>query len=72
MEYPGGRRAPKVPYDGSQRETVDMGVNNFLIEIVFKTEAGQKSGVLVSKAGDAGYSRILFQIWAGRGVFTFK
>ena len=36
MEYPG---AAKVAYDGSKRETVDMGTNNFLIEAVFKTDA---------------------------------
>jgi hypothetical protein len=55
MEYPGGKNAPKVNYDGSKRETLDMGVNNFLIEVVFKTTAGHASGVLASKSAAAGY-----------------
>ncbi len=50
MEYPGSGA-----YDGSKRETLDMGLNNFLIEIVFKTDAGQTKGVLASKSDQAGY-----------------
>jgi len=42
-------------YDGSKRQTVDMGTNNFLLEIVFKTEPSATSGVLAGKAADAGY-----------------
>jgi hypothetical protein len=32
-----------------------MGVNNFLIEIFFKTDPGHKNGVLVSKSAQSGY-----------------
>ncbi|MGD0093654.1 MAG: LamG-like jellyroll fold domain-containing protein, partial [Planctomycetota bacterium] len=53
MEYPAGKA--KVAYDGSKRETVDMGANNFLIEIVFKTEVGQAQGVLAAKLAQSGY-----------------
>jgi len=42
-------------YPGSKRKTVDMGINNFLIEVYFKTKPGHTGGVLVSKAADAGY-----------------
>ena len=42
-------------YDGSKRETLDMGVNNFLIEIVFKADADHVNGSLVSKLGQSGY-----------------
>ncbi|MBI5724530.1 MAG: sigma-70 family RNA polymerase sigma factor [Planctomycetes bacterium] len=45
----------KNPYDGSKRETLDMGANNFLIEVYFKTEAGHTGGVLASKMAEAGY-----------------
>ncbi|MBI5723033.1 MAG: hypothetical protein HZA50_03665 [Planctomycetes bacterium] len=45
----------KNPYDGSKRETLDMGANNFLIEVYFKTEAGNAGGVLASKKAEAGY-----------------
>jgi len=55
MEYPGPKNAGKVNYDGSKRETLDMGVNNFLIETVFKTNPGQINGVLVTKAAQSGY-----------------
>lgn len=55
MEYPArGNRAPRK-YDGSRRETVDMGVNNFLIEVVFRTEPGRAGGVLARKMDGAGY-----------------
>lgn len=43
-------------YDGSKRETLDMGTNNFLIEIVFKTDAGHVNGVLAEKSGQNGYA----------------
>ena len=52
MEYPGKTR---VAYDGSKRETVDMDTNNFLIEIVFRTEPGQSQGVLTAKLAQSGY-----------------
>ena len=55
MEYPGGKGGAKSTYDGSKRETLDMGVNNFLIEIVFKTDAGHTKGVLASKSAQSGY-----------------
>ncbi len=32
-----------------------MGANNFLIEIVFKTDAGHTNGMLASKAAQSGY-----------------
>jgi hypothetical protein len=54
MEYPGAK-GEKISYDGSKRETLDMGANNFLIETVFKTEAGHSGGVLCSKLGASGY-----------------
>ena len=55
MEYPARRRGTANTYDGSKRETLDMGVNSFLIEIVFRTDAGAADGVLASKLGEAGY-----------------
>ena len=56
MDYPEtGKQSSKSSYDGKKRETPDMGGNNFLIEIVFKTKAGYTDGVLVSKADKAGY-----------------
>jgi hypothetical protein len=55
MEYPGGKNAPKVNYDGSKRETLDMGANNFLIEVIFKTSTGHTNGVLASKSAAVGY-----------------
>ena len=50
MSYPGNIR-----YNGSQRETLDMQDNNFLIEIIFKTGVGHTGGVLAEKMGEAGY-----------------
>jgi Concanavalin A-like lectin/glucanases superfamily len=55
MTYPGGRGGAKNTYDGSKRETLDMGLNNFLIETVFKTNAGHTKGLLASKSAAAGY-----------------
>jgi hypothetical protein len=55
MDYPGGKKGEKTTYDGSKRETLDMGANNFLIEIVFKTDAGHANGILASKSAQAGY-----------------
>jgi concanavalin A-like lectin/glucanase superfamily protein len=52
--YPRGRGGETVTYPGSKRRTLDMGTNNFLIEVVFRTEPG-KGGTLVSKMGDGGY-----------------
>jgi hypothetical protein len=60
MEYPGGKDGARNRYDGSKRETLDMGTNNFLIEIVFKTDAGHTNGVLAAKAGRSGYG-----LWVG-------
>ncbi len=72
MTYPAGRHAPSWNYDGSKRETVDMGTNNFLIEVVFKTVPNQTNGVLVSKQADSGYElgintdgEAIFRIKAG-------
>jgi hypothetical protein len=55
MEYPDGKEGAKNTYDGSKRETLDMGANNFLIEIVFKTDTGHTNGVLAAKAAQSGY-----------------
>ena len=59
MQYPGGKdggkEGAKNVYDGSRRETLDMDVNNFLIEVVFKTDPGHANGSLVSKADQSGY-----------------
>ncbi len=55
MDYPGGKHSGQNSYDGTKRETLDMGVNSFLLEIVFKTEAGQTNGVLASKSAQSGY-----------------
>jgi hypothetical protein len=54
MKYP-GRRGEAGTYDGSKRETLDMSVNSFLIEVVFKTDSVQKKGVLASKLDQSGY-----------------
>jgi hypothetical protein len=51
----GGFQA-RPPFDGSKRETLDMAANNFLIEIVFKTDPGHTSGILASKSAEAGYT----------------
>jgi concanavalin A-like lectin/glucanase superfamily protein len=53
VEYGSGQA--KTVLDGSKRETVDMGVNNFLIETVFRTAAGHAGGVLAAKIGPSGY-----------------
>ncbi len=43
-------------YEGSRRKTVDMGTNNFLIEVYFKAARGHRGGTLVSKTdGRSGY-----------------
>ena len=54
--YP--RWVPKThgTVDGKARETLDMGVNNFLVEIVFKTRPGLGGGGLACKHGDKGYA----------------
>jgi len=49
MEYPRPQRWPQDHLRRLKRQTVDMGANNFLIEVVFKTEAGHTNGVLASK-----------------------
>ena len=55
MNYPASARGSKNDYDGAKRETLDMGVNNFLLEVVFRTTAGHTGGVLVSKMAESGY-----------------
>lgn len=45
---------PKGEYDGARRETLDMGANDFLIEVVFRADAGS-AGVLAAKSAGAGY-----------------
>ena len=42
--------------DGKTRETLDMGVNNFLVEVVFRARPGLSKGGLACKRGDKGYS----------------
>ncbi len=59
-----GERATHVP--GPDRKTVDMGTNNFLIEVHFKTDAD--SGTIVSKSdGQTGY---VLDLDAGRPRLT--
>ncbi len=55
MEYPLRKDEGKFKYDGSRRQTVDMAANNFLIEVIFKTEAGHLNGILASKLAQSGY-----------------
>ena len=43
-------------YNGKDRVSVDMGVNNFLVELVFQTEKGFKDGGIVCKRADTGYT----------------
>jgi len=59
MVYPAGKDGAKNAYDGSKRETLDMGANNFLIEIVLKTDPGHTRGTLVSKLAQSGYKLAL-------------
>jgi len=59
VEY-GPRRGARKTLEGAQRETVDMGTNNFLLEVVFKTAPGQKTGLLAGKmAGEGGYELVV-------------
>ena len=58
MEYP-GKAGSRITYDGAKRETLDMAANNFLIEIVFKTNPGQTTGVLAAKSAQSGYELAL-------------
>ncbi len=51
IEYRGG----KATVPGEDRITLDMDVNNFLIEVHFRTDPGHTGGVLVSKMLRAGY-----------------
>jgi hypothetical protein len=53
MDYPVDKG--KTRYDGTKRETLDMGANNFLIEVFFKTDAGHTGGILASKSAQSGY-----------------
>jgi hypothetical protein len=43
-------------YDGQKRVTVDMGTNNFLIEVVFQATKGHTGGGIVSKRSEKGYT----------------
>jgi hypothetical protein len=43
-------------YDGKKRVTVDMGRNNFLIEVVLQTVKGHIAGGIVSKRAEKGYT----------------
>ncbi len=52
VTYSGRRGRDQTTLDGSKRENLDMGTNNFLIEVVFKTTTG---GVIASKMADRGY-----------------
>ena len=40
---------------GSQRKTLDMGVNSFLIEAYLKTDPGHRNGTIAAKTDRAGY-----------------
>ncbi len=55
MAYDVRGKKGKVPFKGSERKTVDMDTNNFLIEVVFRTEPGHTDGTLVSKEKENGY-----------------
>lgn len=55
VQYGGRRGGARSTLDGSKRETADMGTNNFLIEVVFRTDAGNTNGVLASKGIETGY-----------------
>lgn len=39
---------------GAERETIDTGVNNFAIKVVFRTEPGHTTGTLVAKGKECG------------------
>ncbi len=41
---------------GPNGMTLDIGTNNFVLEVIFRTTAGHTGGVLVSKSADAGYT----------------
>jgi hypothetical protein len=56
VNYPGGSHSSAYTYDGSKRRTLDMGTNDFLIEVVFKTDAGRTNGILASKSAGSGYT----------------
>ena len=77
MDYKVGN-GPVVHYDGSKRKSLDMDVNNFLIEIVFKTDQEKSAGsIMLEKAADAGYRLrvdekgcLALDIVSPSGVFT--
>ncbi len=69
-DYEWGRRNRVSTYPGGRRKTPDMGTNNFLIEVVLRTEPGRAGGVIVSKADDAGY--VLDVDGTGRARLTLK
>lgn len=49
------RRPCQGYYNGKKRVTVDMGTNNFLIEVIFQTDKGLTRGGIVCKRDDKGY-----------------
>ncbi len=51
----GGGAAATNAIPGSERQTVDMGTNNFLIEAVLKVDKGTTRGRIVSKSAGTGY-----------------
>jgi hypothetical protein len=56
--FTGGDRQRKIEgsFLGADRKTLDMQGNDFLIELVFRTDSGHTGGVLVAKTnGQAGY-----------------
>jgi len=55
MDYPEGKG--KKTFDGAKRETLDMGANSFLVEVVFKTD--EAKGSLVSKLAESGYALVI-------------
>jgi len=57
VAYPAAGKQPAFSYDGSRRETVDMGGNDFILELYFRTAAGHSGGTLVEKSGHtSGYA----------------
>jgi len=68
MQYPVGivdgrvtrTQGGSAAYSGARRKTLDMDTNNFLIEVVFKTDPGRTAGTLVAKTdGRSGYGLLI-------------
>ncbi len=47
------------PGSGPNGMTLDIGTNNFVLEVIFRAVAGHTGGVLVAKSADAGYTLAL-------------